>query len=79
MALPANVLCYSVETTVGSENAKFDQQKGNGGLEEGRLASQPWLQGIELRCSGKHKWRQRARPELVVAMVGAKAVEFSAN
>ena len=41
MALPANVLCYSGETTVGLENAKFGQQKGMEGLKEGRLASQP--------------------------------------
>ena len=73
------MLCYGRETIVGSKNAEFGQQKGTKGLEEGRLASQPWLQGIELRHLGKCEWQQQARPELSVAMAGAKAVEFSAS
>ena len=75
------MLCYDGETTVGSENAEFGQQKGTEGLKRvgwlANLQSQLWLQGIKLRRSRKHEWRQRARPELSVAMAGA--VEFSAS
>ena len=83
MALPPNVLCYGGETTVCSENAKFSQQKGTEGSKRVNwlaiLQSQPWLQGIELRHLGKREWWQQDRPELGVAMAGAKAVEFSAS
>ena len=77
------MLCYGGETIVGSENVKFGQQKGMEGSKRvgwlANLQSQLWLQGIKLRHSGKHEWRQRARPELSVAMPGEKAVEFSAS
>ena len=77
------MLCYDSETTVGSENAEFGQQKGTEvSTRAGWLANlqiQPWLQGIELRHLGKCEWQQQARPELSVAMAGAKAVEFSAS
>ena len=77
------MLCYDSETTVGSENAEFGQQKGTEvSTRAGWLANlqiQPWLQGIELRHLGRHEWWQRARSEVGMAMAGAKAVEFSAS
>ena len=47
MALPPNMLCYDSETTVGSENAEFGQQKGTEGSKRvgwlANLQSQLWL------------------------------------